>query len=239
MALPTPTDSNAAFIREVDDEYRRDRMLSFWRRFGVGIATAVLAVVLLAGGFIYWQNSRHEQAGAQGEQLQDAYDALGVEQPAKATKPLTDLATSGRDGYRALALMTEADILLQKDDLKGAAAKFAAIANDEGSAKPFRDLALIRQTSAEFETLKPQVVIERMRPLAVTGNPWFGSAGEMMAIAEVRQNRADLAAALFDKIANDATVPQTIRQRAVQMAATLQADGGTDAASASKDQNTK
>ncbi len=239
MALPTNTDSNAAFIREVDDEYRRDRMLSFWRRFGPAIAIGVIILAALIGGFIYWRNSQYKAAGIQGERLQDAYDALGAEQPAKAEESLATLATSGRDGYRALALMTQADVLLQRDDLTGAAAKFAAIANDDGLAKPFRDLALIRQTSAEFDTLKPQVIVERMRPLSVAGNPWFGSAGEMMAVAEVRQNRPDLAAALFDKIANDPTVPQSIRQRAVQMAATLQADGGATAADADKDQNAK
>src|SRR3546814_20762034 len=71
------------------------------------------------------------------------------------------LAASEIDGYRAIARFTDADILLQKNDLKGAAAKFASIAQDQSLAESFRDLALIRQTAAEYDSLKPDVVISR------------------------------------------------------------------------------
>src|SRR3546814_4525580 len=75
-----------------------------------------------------------------------------------------------------MARYTEADILLQKNDLNGAAAKFGSIAQDQSLAESFRDLALIRQTAAEYDSLKPDVVISRLRGLAVKGGPWFGSA---------------------------------------------------------------
>ena len=88
----------------------------------------------------------------------------------------------------------------------------------------FRDQALVRQTAAEFDTLKPQVVVERLRPLAVAGNPWFGSAGELTAVAYMRMNKSDLAGPLFAKIAADEGVPDTIRQRAVQMAGAVGVD---------------
>src|SRR3546814_1541115 len=55
------------------------------------------------------------------------------------------------------------------DLLKGAAAKFASIAQDQSLAESFRDLALIRQTAAEYDSLKPDVVISRLRGLAVKG----------------------------------------------------------------------
>jgi len=127
-------------------------------------------------------------------------------------------------GYRALALFTQADLLLQKDDLKGAAAKFAAVAGDSSIGQPLRDLALIRQTAAEFDSLKPDVVVSRLRPLAVKGNPWFGSAGELVASAYLQMNKPDLAGPLFGQIARDDTVPDTIRQRAVQIAGTMGVD---------------
>src|SRR3546814_9807998 len=79
------------------------------------------------------------------------------------------------------------------DLLKGAAAKFASIAQDQSLAESFRDLALIRQTAAEYDSLKPDVVISRLRGLAVKGGPWFGSAGAMVALAYLRQGRRDLA----------------------------------------------
>ncbi len=222
MALPPKTDES--FLREVDEELRRDQLAGFWTNWGKWVVVAVLAALVALAGFLYWQHRRETAAGVEGEQLQTAYDALAADKVADASKALTQLSGSGQAGYSALARFTEADILLQKEDMKGAAAKLAAIAADTSVAKPFRDLALVRQTSAEFDTLKPQVVVERLRPLAVAGNPWFGSAGEMVAIAYVRLNQRAQAGTLFGQIARDPGVPETIRQRAVQMAGVMGVD---------------
>ena len=228
MALPPKTDQ--AFLREVDEELRRDQLAGFWTTWGKWVAVAAVAALVALAGYMYWQHRRETTAGVEGEQLQIAYDALSADKVAEASKTLTPLATSDTAGYSALARFTEADILLQKEDMKGGAAKLAAIAADTSVAQPFRDLALIRQTSAEYDTLKPQVVVERLRRLAVTGNPWFGSAGEMVAVAYLRQGQRPQAGAMFGQIARDAGVPETIRQRAVQMAGVLGVDAVVDTA---------
>jgi hypothetical protein len=58
----------------------------------------------------------------------------------------------------------------------------------------------------------------------VKGNPWFGSAGELVGAAYLQMNKPDLAAPLFRQIAADETVPETIRQRAVQITGTMGVD---------------
>src|SRR3546814_10838155 len=124
-----------------------------------GVQTCALpifvAALLALGGFLYWRHHQEQVAGTQGEQFQQAIDALGANKVDEASKQLAPLAASDIDGYRAMARFTEADILLQKNDLKGAAAKFASIAQDQSLAESFRDLALIRQTAAEYGSLKP------------------------------------------------------------------------------------
>lgn len=222
MAL-TPQ-NNTAFLREVDDEVRRDQALAFWRRYGLALVIGIVVALAALGGWLYWRHHREQVAEAQGITLQSAYDQLGAEKPDAAAKPLAELAGSDVGGYRALARFTQADILLQKNDVRGAAAKFAAIAADDGVGQPFRDLALIRQTNAEFDTLKPEVVVQRLRGLAAPGNPWFGSAGELVAGAYIKQGRRDLAGQLLKKVAADEDVPETMRQRAVQLAGVLGVD---------------
>ncbi|WP_426255868.1 tetratricopeptide repeat protein [Sphingomonas sp. DC2300-3] len=222
MAL-TPQ-NNDAFLREVDDELRRDQLLTFWERYGRWTIVGIVAALAAFGGFLYWQHRQTEAAGVQGEQLQAAYDQLGNGQPDAAAKALAPIAQTGRPGYRALAQMTDADILLSKKQDKAAAAKFAAIAADSSVAQPFRDLALIRQTVAEYDTLKPQVVIERLRPIAVPANAYFGSAGELVAMAYLDSGRRDLAGQMFSQLGSTESVPETIRQRAVQMAGSMGVD---------------
>ncbi|OYY72705.1 tetratricopeptide repeat protein [Sphingomonas sp. 28-63-12] len=222
MAVTPQT--NEAFLREVDEELRRDQAMHFWTRYGRWLIGAVVLGLAVFAGVLVWQNQRQKQAGEQGEQLAAMFEKLGSGDEKAATKPLADLAANGVGGYRSLARFTQADILLQKNDLKGAAAKFAEVANDTSAAQPFRDLALIRQTYAEYDSLKPQTVIDRLKPLAVPGGAWFGSAGELVAIAQLKLNQKRAAGDLFGRIARDQTVPESLRQRAVQMAGELGVD---------------
>jgi hypothetical protein len=222
--LAQPPQANEAFLREVDDELRRDQALTLWRRYGrLAIAGVVLALAALAG-FLWWQQHRIALAGEQGVEFGKALDDLGTNNLKGAQPRLEALAKDGNEGYAALARYTQADIALQKNDLKGAAAKLAEVARDEGAPAAMRDLALVRQTLAEYDSLQPQVVIDRLRPLVVKGGAFHGSAGEMTAIAHLRMGRRDLAGKLFGEIARDEAVPPSIRQRVVQMAGVLGVD---------------
>ncbi len=217
-------ETNEAFLREVDEELRRDQMARMGRRYGLLLGGAIALGLAIFGGILLWQNHIRQVAGTQGEQFGLVFEKLGSGDEKATAKPLADLASADIAGYRAMARFTQADLLLQKNDLKGAAAKFATIANDTGIGQPLRDLALVRQTSAEFDELAPQKVIDRLKPLVTDGGPWLGSAGEMVAIAYLRMGKAAQAGALFGKIARDERVPESLRRRAVQMAGTLGVD---------------
>jgi hypothetical protein len=113
---------------------------------------------------------------------------------------------------------------VQQNDRKAAIPGYARIAADDSLPKPYRDIATIRGTALDFDAMKPELVISRLEPLARKGEPWFGSAGELTALAMLKQGRRAEAAKLFLAIASDATVPDTLRGRAAQVAATLGAD---------------
>ncbi len=226
MELPlalTPQ-TNDAFLREVDEELRRDQALDFWQRYGRWVIAAIVGGLAIFAGVLYWQQRQEQRSGEQGQQFGALFESLGSGDQKKAIAPLADLAANGAPGYRASAKFVQADLALQKNDLKSAAAKFADVAADTSLAQPFRDLALIRQTSAEYDGLKPETVIARLSPLAVKGGPWFASAGEMVAIAHLRLKHPAQAGKLFGEIAGDPNVPETARQRAVQMAGALGVD---------------
>ncbi|WP_375396860.1 tetratricopeptide repeat protein [uncultured Sphingomonas sp.] len=214
--MPPKTDE--AFLREVDEELRRDQLAGFWRRYGLYTAGGVVLVLAVIGGVLWWQSAERARAEQQGVKLQQAYDALAAADAAKAKPLIGDLTVSGEPGNRASALFLQADQLLQQQDLKGAARLFASVAGDTSIGQPLRDLALIRQTLAEYDTMKPQAVIDRLRPFTAGDSPWLGTAGEMTAVAYLRLNRPDQARAMFRTLAAAESVPEPIRQRAVQMA---------------------
>lgn len=220
--------SNEAFLREVDEELRKDQALHVWQNYGRWIIVAVIAALVAFGGWLYWQTHQEGQRGLEGEKFQAAFKALGENKAQLAETPLKELAESDTPGFNAMARFTQADVLLEKNDLKGAAAILGAMAADTGLPQEFRDLALIRQTMAEYDTMKPEQIVARLQPLAVKGNAWYGSAGEMVAGAYLRQGKRGDAGKLYGEIAKDESVPRSIRQRAVQMAGVLGVDAIVD-----------
>lgn len=222
MASTPPTQE--AFLREVDEELRRDEFQSLWKRYGRLAIGAVILVLAAWGGWLYWQDRERKAAGVEGEQLSQALDDLQAGNADAALVKLEPLTKSDRVGYRVSAKMAEAGVALGKNDHAGAARIYGEVATDTRAPQPWRDLALIRQTAAEFDTIKPELVVARLRPLAAKGNPWFGSAGEMVAAAYLKMGKTELAGKLYADIGKDENVPESIRSRAVQMAGSLGVD---------------
>jgi hypothetical protein len=226
--LAQPPDITETFVREVDENLRRDQLRDFFKKHGTWLIAAVVLFLAASGGFIWWKQHQVEQSERQVEQLAQIYKDIGTGNLSKAPQQLDELSESGSKAVRASALFARAALAIQQNDVKTATGTYKSIAGDSGLPEPYRNAALIRQTALEFDQLQPQEVISRLQPLAKPGEPWFGSAGEMTALAMVKQGRKQEAAQLYAAIAKDQGVPETIRARAMQVAGSL----GVDASSA-------
>jgi hypothetical protein len=212
---------NEAFLREVDDELRRDQIEGFWRRFGRPLLGGAGALLAAWAGWLWWDGHQKTAQGLDGETMSAAVTAVEGNDFEGARAKLKGLKSSSYEGYRTSARLTEAGLAAQNGNVPSAIKTYREVAADTSVAAPWRDLALIRQTAAEFDLMKPEAVIARLKPLAVPGNPWFGSAGEMSAMAWLKAGKPELAAKLFADLGKDEKVPETIRSRAIQMAGVL------------------
>jgi hypothetical protein len=215
---------NETFYREVDEELRRDQLGGYWKRYGKLVIAAVVLFFAALAGFLWWQNQKQVEAGERSAELVSAFDEIAARNKAAAVPKLEALAKSDSPGHRAAAILTKADLAIESNDLKGAASLFRQVADDQALAEPYRNLATVRMTAVEFDTLAPQAVVDRLKPLAVAGGPWFGSAGEMVAISYLKLNRPKEAAQIFAAMAKDKKLPDSLRSRAVQMAGSLGVD---------------
>jgi hypothetical protein len=230
--LAQPPDINETFLREVDENLRRDRVRDFAKKNGVWLIVAVVLFLAASGGSIWWKRHQQQRSEAEVEQLSEIFRNIGTGNIADAPKTLDELSKSGSKAVRASADFTRAAVAIQQNDPKLAIAKYRALAGDDSLPQPYRDIALIRQTALEFDQIPAQDVISRLQPLAKPGAPWFGTAGEMTALALIKQGKNDQAGQLFAAIAKDKNVPDSTRERAVQIAASL----GVDASSALSNQ---
>jgi hypothetical protein len=226
--LAQPPEYNETFLREVDENLRRDQLRDFGKKYGWLIGAAVVLFLIASGGFIYWQHYKQQRSEKQVVQFTEVMRNITTGNTASASQQLQELSNSGSKAVRATALFTQAALALQKNDTKSATATYRAVTEDSSLPQPYRDAALLRQTALEFDALQPQQVIQRLAPLAKPGAPWFGSAGEMTAMALIKQGQKAQAAQLFVAIAKDKSVPDSIRARSVQLAGSL----GVDASSA-------
>jgi hypothetical protein len=222
--LALPTDPAEAFVREVDENLRRDQMADMAKSYGKWIIAAVILFLAAVGGYLYWQSNSQKQAAADSEAMSAALDKVASGDTKKAAADLVPLSDARNDVTRASALLGRAALALRANDRKTAIGLYKQVEDDGGLPQPYRDLALVRRTMTEFDQLKPDEIITRLAPLAEAGKPFFGSAGEMTAMAMLNKGDRNGAGQLFAKIAADRQVPQSIRARAVQLAGSLGVD---------------
>ena len=217
------------FLREVDEALREQEMLAALKRYGRMVAIAIVIVLVAVGGYLWWEHSRAAARGERGEQLTLALDQVEGARLDVAKAQLAPLAaSSSADGSQAAAQLLQAGILAEQGKIAEAVNGFAAVASDDTAPRPYRDLATIRQVALGFDGMPADQVVARLKPLAVPGKPFFGSAGELLGIAYMKQGHNDLAGPLFAAISRDKTVPETLHRRARQMSGLLGVDAVDD-----------
>lgn len=222
MALPS--DPAETFVREVDENLRRDQMRDIAQTYGKWIVAAVILFLAAVGGYLYWQNRQGQQAIAHSETLSAALDKIAAGDIKGAQAEMVPLSDSSGDVTRASASFGRAALALRQNDRKAAIELYRQLAADDGLPQAYRDLATVRGTMTEYDNLKPDEIIARLSALSQPGNPFFGSAGEMTGMALLAKGDRNGAGQMFAKIAADKQVPESIRSRAVQIAGSLGVD---------------
>jgi hypothetical protein len=225
--LAQPPDISETFVKEVDENLRRDRINDFFKENGSWLIAGLILFLAACGGLIWYQQYRENRTEAQVEQLAQIYKAIAVGNTSKVPQQLDELSTSGSKAVRASALFTRAAFAVQENDNKLAIATYKKVRDDSSLPDAYRNAALVRETALEFDQLDPQQVIAQLAPIAKAGNPWFGSAGEMTALALIKAGKTKQAGELFAMLAKDKSVPESIRNRSIQISGSLGADASS------------
>lgn len=220
------------FLREVDDALRQDQLHTAFRRWGLAIGAVVILGLLGLGGYLYWQQQSRESAAQQGEQFTIALDDIEAGKLDEGKTKLAALIKDSDGGTKAATQLMQGGLAIEQGRTADALKLFEAVAADASAPQPYRDLAAIRLVAANFDAMKPEDVVARLKPLAEPGKPWFGGAGELVGLAYLKQGRKDLAGPLFAAISRDKEAPESLRSRARQMAGLLGVDAIDDVARA-------
>ncbi len=235
--IPGTTREDEVLIREIDEAVREDELYTFLREHGMKVLGAISLGVAGLGGWLVWDHFAEQRLEQQSEALVSALDYAQQRDFATASQKVAPLLADGNSpAARAAARFVQASAALEGGDSARAATLYQAIAADGEAPPALRDLARIREVSIDFDRMKPADVISRLGGIAKPGNPWFGSAGELVAMAHLEAGNRAEAGKLFAAISKDEDQPDTLRSRARQMAGLLGVDAVVDVKKLLKDE---
>ncbi|TDR93697.1 tetratricopeptide repeat protein [Enterovirga rhinocerotis] len=201
------------FIREVDEEYRRQRISQIWNRFGILIIALVLLVVAGVGGWRYWLHLDARKQEAAATRFAEAVQLSRDDKSADSEAALKGMIADAPAGYRLLARFRLAAELGKSGSGEDGAKAYDAIAADAAVEAPLRDLARIRAAALRLEAGENAASLKELESIAVPTNPWRHSARELLGLTALKTGDFDGAAKWFDQIAADRTAPQNLRGR--------------------------
>lgn len=205
-------------MREVDEAVRTDDVTTAFKRYGLPVGGLLVAGLLAFAAYLYWDNSQETELEQQSEIVIQAMDELEAGNVAIADEELSGVDGDVSPGAWASANMIRAAIALQDERIADAVVFYDQVVRNEAAPQPMRDISQVRLVAANYDNMEPQEVIDRLGPLAVEGNPWFGSAGEMVAHAYLDQDMTEQAGPLLVQIAQSDNVPESLKARVRQLA---------------------
>lgn len=217
--------SDDSFIREVNEEIRREQARAVWDRFGpAAIAIAVLVVLATAAwvAYDYWDTSN---ANASGDKFSQALLLANQGKNDEAIAALKELEDTGYGAYPLLARMRAATALADKGDFAGAVAGFDAVAADNSIPVALRDMARLRAAFVLVDNGSYADVSSRAETLAVDTNPLRHSAREALALSAWKEGKSADALKLYEQITADENAPRNSRDRATMMAELIRGSG--------------
>jgi hypothetical protein len=206
---------------EIEQDLRREQAKQLWEKYGLYLAGAALAIILIASaivGWRAWEKSRNEASSARYDEI---VAAAVKQKPEEAAKALGDFATGATSGYAALARMQQAALLSEAGDVKGAVAVYDEVAAQSGLSNIMKGLAKVKSGLLLVDTASYDDMNARLGSLDEADNPWRNNARELLGLSAYKSGKYAEAAVSFDAIIADPAASAGLRDRAHVMKALL------------------
>lgn len=207
------TNETDSFVQEVDESLRQDRVLQFFKRNGVWVLGALIAIVVGIGIWQGWRWYTISTAREHSDQYLAAQQLLVAGNLDGANAEFERLRDEGPQHFRAMARMEHAAVLQAQGDLEAALAEFDAAA-EQARDPVMRGTAQLRAAYIAAETQDLAAMQTRLQPLIEGEGRVSYLARELLAIEAWEGGDLDLARQTLESLALAFDAPETVRQRA-------------------------
>jgi len=209
-------------FQEVEEDIRRERWESIWKRYGHYIIAAAAAVILGVAAYKAWTAYDLSQRQQASDRFRTAEAFAATGQVEKAQTEFAALAKDAPEGYSALAKFRLAGIFQNTNKRADAVALLRDLSN--GSDPILTDAAKIRLAWMLAESAPRGEVDALLAPLKTPDHPWRANADEISAYLDLQAGNRLAAIDAYERLAKDTAAPETMRQRSGAIAQHLKAN---------------
>ncbi|WP_208440344.1 tetratricopeptide repeat protein [Bartonella raoultii] len=214
-----------SFIAEVNAEFRQEKALAFWRRYGFSIIGAIVLFILMIVAYQIYHHGQIKKAGYIGDAFVKSLDFAETRHFDEAIKQLEDVKISHLGGYPFLARLHEASLFREQGDIVKSVEAFDSVAADEGAPQILREVAKIRAAYILVDTGTLEDVKKRVKDMASDIDPMRMLAREALGLAAYKAGKMDEAADYFRKNSAEGALGSKVTERARMMLELMQAEG--------------
>lgn len=206
-------DGTDTFIREVQEELRREQLVRLWERYGTYLIAAAVLLVLAVAGYKYLEYYRIASAEAAGASYRAAIALSEQGKPEEAQKALEVIAGKSGSGYATLAGLNLAATAAKAGKTAEAVAAFDAIAKGGAGDEMLRDHAALQAAMLRLDTADWTEMQNRLNDLTNDKNAWRFSAREVLGLAAYKAGRSADARKTFEQLLGDQGTPPSMVER--------------------------
>jgi hypothetical protein len=213
-------------FREVEEEVRRERLEQLWKEYGDYVLAGIAVLLLAVAGWQVWRYYEQRARLQASDEFTAAQALLDSNRADQAATAFAKLADSAPGGYAVVSRLANADALEAAGNHDEALALYKRIAT--GDDPLLASVARLREGWILVGTA-PRLEIETLlAPLTDPNSEWRYMAREILAFADYRAKKFDVAEREYEALAVEQEAPIGVRQRANAMAAFLKAGGDAD-----------
>ena len=213
--------NDESFFREVEEDYRRDQTVKFFKTYGAYLIAGAFVILAIVGGYKYETQRRAAEAASGGDALSNALNLVDAGNQEEAEKALANLAGNGPGAYRVLARLHAAAESVAKRQVESALQDYRGVASDEAAPAALRDFARIQVAALSVDKESYESLARQLEALRAGTSEWRFAAKEILGLAAYKDGKKDEAEQLYREIISDGEAPAGMRQRAQVMLALL------------------
>ncbi|MDR0640452.1 MAG: tetratricopeptide repeat protein [Holosporales bacterium] len=211
------------FVESIEEEIRNENWQMLWNKYGKLVSCVFVGCILSVGVYNMWKQRTSSEIEAISHRYSMVQNLLNAGHMDQALPQIKELASSAKEPYKTLSKMMYAAILREKGD-KAAIDQYKQISEDKKADKMFQELAYILYVNTCIDLMPPKDImkeldgfIENLSTKCVNG-VWEMFAIEALAFCYIKDGKNDLAKEVLLKLAKTPEIPQSMGERARDLA---------------------